>query len=220
MSMVGFYFFSSLLNEAGWPRKQGLFRRLVIDTTIADSSIDQMITWAASLGAGRPHLALKIIAEMFRDRDWDGVNAPMIQGVINGSRESWDKKRHATPQEIVEPIRLARIFGAVVSPKKLGSSTMLRALEQYVLESVVWGLANPDRFTKWYDDRWQRYSTRLDFYQKSGLAVDELPLLDEFYKGSEKILRNYERDVSPLAEIPAKLLSDVIALGININESK
>ncbi len=43
--IIGFHFFASLLHETGWPRKQGLFRRLVVDTTIVDLIIDQMITW-------------------------------------------------------------------------------------------------------------------------------------------------------------------------------
>jgi hypothetical protein len=62
MAIFGFYFVSGLLREAGWPRKQGLFRRDVLDTTILDSAIDQMVDWAASLGAGRPALALQIVA--------------------------------------------------------------------------------------------------------------------------------------------------------------
>ena len=44
VSIIGFYFVSSLLHETGWPRKQGLFRRLVVDTTVVDLTIDEMIT--------------------------------------------------------------------------------------------------------------------------------------------------------------------------------
>ncbi len=58
MSLFGFYFVTSLLREMGWPRKQGLFRRVAIDSTVADGAIDQMVNWAASLGAGRPPASL------------------------------------------------------------------------------------------------------------------------------------------------------------------
>jgi hypothetical protein len=78
MSVFAFYFVSGLLREAGWPRKQGMFRTEVVDTTVLDSTVDQMIDWAAGLGACRPHLALQMIAEMFRDRDWNTSAAPNI----------------------------------------------------------------------------------------------------------------------------------------------
>ena len=220
MSLFGCYFFTSLLHEMGWPRKQGLFRRAAIDTTVADLAIDQMVNWAASLGAGRPALALQIIAEMFRDRNWDGDDAPQIDGVIKGSRESRDKVPHASPLEYVQPVRLAKHFGAVISPKRLlQNSEMLIALEQYVLEAMIWGLADPKRFAVWYADAAQRHASKLGLYQSSGLAVDAMPALGEFFDVSEQIVRNYERDVAPLPIIPAKLLSDARALGVNVNEA-
>ena len=56
MSIFGVYFVVSLLREAGWPRKQGVFGGETYDTTIADAAIDEMVDWAASLGSGRPML--------------------------------------------------------------------------------------------------------------------------------------------------------------------
>lgn len=220
MSIFGLYFVGSLLHEMGWPRKQGLFRRLVVDTTVADLTIDQMITWAASLGAGRPALALQIIADMFRDRNWDSDDAPQIDGVIKGSRGSRDKVPHASPLEYVQPVRYAKHFGATISAKRLFTkSEMLSALEQYVLEALIWGLADPKRFAVWYADEAQRHASKLSLYQRSGLAADAMPALGEFFDACEQIVRNYEREVGPLPKIPAKLLSDARALGINVNEA-
>ena len=68
MSIFAFYFVGNLLREAGWPRKLGLFKGEGYATIIADGVIDQMVTWGASLGAGRPSLALQVLAEVYRDR--------------------------------------------------------------------------------------------------------------------------------------------------------
>lgn len=138
MSILGFYYVGSLLREMGWPRKQGLFRTEAYDTAIVDAAIDQMVDWAASLGAGRPAVALRIIAEMFRDRDWDAQGAPDIEVFINGSRKSWDEQPKAAPREIIKPVRLAGAFGASISHKNLQDSRLRTALEQYVLESLLW----------------------------------------------------------------------------------
>ena len=63
MSIFGFYFVSEILREAGWPRRKGVFNSTaVIDTIILDGATDQMIDWAAALGAGRPTLALQALA--------------------------------------------------------------------------------------------------------------------------------------------------------------
>src|SRR5689334_6584825 len=111
MSIFGFYFVSGLLQEAGWPRRKGVFNKAVLDTAILDATIDQMIDWAASLGAGRPMLALQAIAEMFRDRDWKGDSAPSIQRFIEVAKaenESWRVTDAILPRDVVKPTRFAK----------------------------------------------------------------------------------------------------------------
>lgn len=137
MSIFGYYFVGSLLREAGWPRKQGLFRGEAYDTTIADAAIDQMVDWAASLGAGRPTIALQMIAEMFRDRNWDGDDAPQIKTFIDGVRESWNGAPNAAPREIVQPMRLGSTFGSSISAKNFQDARLRVALEQNVLEALL-----------------------------------------------------------------------------------
>lgn len=54
--------------------------------------------------------------------------------------------------------------------------------------------------------------------RSSGLAVDELPALEEWIGQCEEIVRNYERDIGPLRAIPEKLLADAHAFGLNVGE--
>lgn len=218
MSIFGYYFVKSLLRAAGWPRKQGLFKREGYDTAIMDAAIDQMVDWAASLGAGRPSLALRIIAEMFRDRNWESDGAPQIRSFIGAARESWDSAPNAAPRQVVQPIRLAKAFGASISTKDFQDARLRVALEQNVLEALLWGLANPDRFATWYAGAAQRLQSSLNHMRSSGLAIDALPSMAEFFDQSEEIIRNYERDIAPLPTIPEKLLSDARALGLNVGD--
>lgn len=218
MSIFGYYFIGSLLRDAGWPRKQGLFRGEAYDTTIVDAAIDQMVDWAASLGAGRPTIALQMIAEMFRDRNWDGDDAPQIKTFIDGARESWKGALNAAPREILQPIRLGSTFGSSISAKNFQDARLRVELEQNVLEALLWGLANPDRFAAWYTSTAEDHQSLLDFMRSSSLAVDELPALEDWFGQCEKIVRNYERDIGPLRTIPKKLLADAHALGLNIRE--
>lgn len=216
MSILGFHFVSSLLREAGWPRKRGMFKGDGIDTIITDAAIDQMVDWAAALGAGRPSLALQIIAEMFRDRDWDSDDAPQITTFISVARKTWDNAPKAAPREVVQPIRLAKAFGRSISTKDFQHANVRMALEQIVLDALLWGLANPDRFETWYADAAQRDQSSLELKRSSGLDVVALPVLDDFFQQSEEIVRNYERDIGPMPSIPHRLLSDARAVGVKV----
>lgn len=218
LSIFGFYFVGSLLREAGWPRKQGLFKGEGYDTLIADAAIDQMVNWAASLGAGRPNLALQIIAEIFRDRSWDNDDAPEIEMFVNGARASWDGTPDASPREVVQPIQLRKAFGASISTKDFQDSRLQVALEQNVLEALLWGLANPDRFETWYAGAAQHHESSLRFKRSIGLDVGALPALEDFFRLSEEIVRNYEREVGPLPLVPDRLLSDARRIRVMVDD--
>jgi hypothetical protein len=107
MSIFAFYFTAQLLREAGWPRKLGRFKGVGYDTSVADAALAQSIDWGAALGAGRAPLALQMIAEMFRDRDWEGADAPNVVMVVEGeTQDTWATA--ASPQQAVPPLQLRR----------------------------------------------------------------------------------------------------------------
>jgi hypothetical protein len=232
MSIFGFYFVSGLMQEAGWPRRKGVFNSTaVIDTIILDQAIDQMIDWAAALGAAYPREALQIIAEVFRDRDWNGDERPDIRFFIEAAKrenESWRGTGVLAPHDIVQPARFAGDDAhrrAVEGIQKKGSSwkgpTMdvkdfkeLRVpLEQWFLEGLLWGFGNPDAFGRWFQTQYEDQIWRVPVMREIGLAVDALPNDAQFLKDSEVILRKYEQEISPLPAIPAILMADAQALG-------
>lgn len=231
MSIFGFYFVTGLLREAGWPRRKGFFdSTAVIDIIILDGAIDQMVDWAAVLGAGRPTLALQTIAEVFRDRDWSGDDRPNIKAFIESARadkESWRATGGFAPHDVVQRTRFAgdgyhqAAEGILKTGTKWKAPTMpvkefkeLRLpLEHWFLEGVLWGLANPEAFETWYQTDYHDKMTGLPQMREAGLAVDPLPDLPECLANSEEILRNYERDIGPLPAVPESLLADAQALG-------
>ena len=216
MSMFGLYFVRSLIHEAGWPRKQGLLRAEVFDTLIADQAVEQMIDWAAALGAGRPRSALEALGEMFRDRDWTKEGAPNIAMFIAEAQKSW-RQDTSVPHEIIKPaFQLAKTFGKSISVKDFMDKRLSMAFEQHVLEALLWGLSNPRRFEQWYTASANKMLADLRKMQAAGLAVEEMPSFAEFLQQSEEILRAYETTVGGFAPVPSKLLSDALALGVDI----
>ena len=88
MSIFALYFATQLLREVGWPRKLGMFKGEGYDAVVADAVLAQSIDWGAAIGAGRPRVALQMIAEMFRDRDWEGDDAPDVK-IVRRRRRRW-----------------------------------------------------------------------------------------------------------------------------------
>lgn len=170
MSMFGYTFVTTLMHEMGWPRRSGLLRRETYDVTLIDLATVQMIHWAAALGAGRSAIALQMIAEMVSARTWDGDDAPQISVVIHGSREHWDAKPNADPCEIIKSVPFAKHYDRI-TPQQLQSADIRWCLEHYVLESCIWGLANRDRFAKWYANYVKQFTSEMPLYQLAGLAV-------------------------------------------------
>ena len=212
VSIFAFYFAAQLLTEAGWPRKLGRFKGQGYDALIVDAAYAQSIDWGAGLGAGRPKLALSMIAEMFRDRDWEGDHAPNVKMVVESLREA-PSAAAASPQEAVEPPQLAKRM-STISVEQFTDVRTGTLMDQILLEALLWGLDNPDRFEAWYSSEVASYASKLPLYRKGGLEVDdELRSLPQLYEDSEQIVRDYERDIQPLASIPPRLLADAEQLG-------
>jgi len=120
MSIFGFYYTSTMLNQTGWPKRRGLFSLdAVVDTTIADIIIKQMIDWSAALGACRPKLALQMIAWMLKDKDWESENAPKIADIIKKAKDIWDTSGGKAPHDITKPFKLSEAFGKTIKSKDL-----------------------------------------------------------------------------------------------------
>ena len=216
MSIFGFYFVTNLLEQAGWPRKKGLFGGLFCDTHVVDKTIDQMLAWSASLAAGRPELSLQMIAEMCRNKDWDGPESPDIIMYIELARAKWDKHLEGGPADVVQPWRLSETRGKTISSEQFADRKLTAALEQLCLDAILWGLGNPTRVTQWYAKHRQAVQASLKDMQRAGLQVDAQPEFDDWLEQCANILAGYERDINPLPPIPRKLRQDAEKLGVSL----
>jgi len=216
-SIFGFYYIMGLLSHMGWPRRKSLFNsEAVVNSLILDSAVEQLIDWAASIGACRPKLALQIIATMLRDTDWESKDAMNISAEVGNMKKQWAERGNSNnPREAVKPVKFSK-HSEVMTMKQLKDKEISHALEVYCYESLVWGLVNPDNFKTYYSANEERQREKMPEYKKAGLAVDYIPTLDQILKEGEEILKGYEKEIRELSPIPQKLQNDVISLGIKI----
>ena len=214
MSIFAFYVASNLLLEMGWPRKLGRLKGEGYEAWIVDVAYAQAIDWGAALGAGRPRLALQMMADIHQG-DWEGDDAFNVKGVVESLRGmTWGTA--ASPQEAV-PIPGYAKHTKTLSVDQFRDRRTTTPMEVYVIYALLWGLTYPDRFEAWYESKVADYESGAPEAISHGLEIDEtLPSLPEFYENSEQILRDYEQEISPLPPIPPRLLADAKALGWRI----
>lgn len=201
----------------GWPRRRSLFNsEAVVNSLILDSAVEQMIVWAASIGACRPKLALQVIATMLRGTDWESKDAMNLSTEVSTMEKHWAERGNSiNPRENVKPVKFSE-HSKVMTMKQLKDKEISHALEVYCYESLIWGLVNLDNFKTYYSADEERVKEKMLEYKKAGLAIDYIPTLDQILKEGEEIIRGYERDVRPLSSIPQKLLNSVLSLGIKV----
>lgn len=216
-SIFGFYYVVGLLKHTGWPRRRSLFNsQAVVNSLILDYAIEQMIDWAASIGACRSKLALQVVSSMFRGINWESKEAPNLRVEISNLKKQWkDRGNNNNPREAVKPAKFSK-HSELISMKQLKSKEIQHALEVYCYESLIWGLANPDKFNTYYSTKEKGQKERMPEYKKAGLAIDYIPTLNQILKEGEEILKGYEKEVRPLSPIPQKLLNDALSLKIKL----
>jgi hypothetical protein len=179
----------------------------VVDSLIVDITIQQMIDCAAALGACRPQLALQIIATMFNDKNWEGVDAPEILSFIDGSRQLWLGKKGMSPHEIIGFPSFLK-HAKFIPAKLLNEKDMRRVLEQEFLGGLLWGLANEEEFVTWYEAYEKHHTEQLPMYKKADIGVESIQTLAQYLNDCEDIIRDYEAKSGKLSPIPPRLLED------------
>jgi len=213
-TFLGIHYVNGVLEATGWPKRKSLFNSTaVVDSLILDMTIGQMIDWAASIGACRPKLALQILATMFSKVDWGKVGLFDIIK-IDDARQVWNYCGNKNPRKIVNPKQFSK-YGESTEASLLNDKKTLSLLENYCMESLFWGLNNPDKFLDYFNSERENQIDRLEEYKKAGLEVNSIPTIEEFLNDGEKIISSYEEKMArPLLPIPRRLIDDMLQLGL------
>ncbi|HEY6541474.1 MAG TPA: hypothetical protein VIZ18_11070 [Ktedonobacteraceae bacterium] len=209
MAIFGYYFITNMLQGTGWPRRQGLLKKEVVNTLLLETIENQMINWAAAIGAGRPNLALQLIAFCYQNKDWNGDNAPEIKSFIESERERIGSE--IDPYTIMAPLKFQK-YGETIPAKVIEDLGSRNAFEQIFMDGLLYGLGNPKRYEAWYEADLKDFEKKKPTYNRMGLQVGEkLPSLSENYVNAEEIVHSYEQamGVSLPTTIPHRLIADV-----------
>ena len=205
---IALYFVTTRLRAAGWPRRRGLLRKHRFDATAVDATVDEMIDWAAALGAGRPVLAVQMAARIVSDGTSQGEDVPTMEACVDHARMAVLRgPTDVAPHERVQPIRFAETVGAILPQSTLSNRHVRVALDQWCLDGIAWGLANPREFETWYQSILRSSgSAPVAATDTQGKTVGDV---SEFFTVSEHVIRVFETDIGRLPSPPSELLSYV-----------
>ena len=201
--------------RSGMATKAGILKGESYDTVVADAAIAQSVDWGAALGAGRPRLSLQMIAEMFRDRDWDSDDGPDVKMVIERTRGSRHLVCRCLSAGCGSTGATAETSPNRLKPQQFQDARLQeRLLEQDLLQAIALGLSNPDRFEPGTAPPLTHQKSMIPTMREAGLDVGLPPLLPEFIVNCEQVVRATRRVVGPLLRYPLGCSMAFPALGL------
>lgn len=216
MSFFAYHNIETMSLEMGGPKRRSLFNsEAVFDASVIDMIIKHMIDYAAALGACRPRLALQILATVYKNRDWEGKDAPQILDFINKSKQRWKEKKDLAPHDIIKFSSFSE-HEELVSVKTLHNKEIQSGMEQKFVEGLLWGLTNSNEFKSWYEIDRKEKESHIPEYKSAGLNVRQFPELSEYLQECEKMVGEYVKKMGSLSPIPQKLLDDVRELSLEV----
>lgn len=205
------------LNNAGWPRSKGLFRKVnYVSTDLVDAVVEQGLEICMGLGAGRPSLGARVIADAFMNNPWTPNSTAGLLEHLNVA--GGDVARHSdlSPwKALVFEDRMTPFMTEIEWEKQLGSQEIANLWTGLSAKAALWGLLHEDEMAaafeadnRRFEEAAARNAVRL------GIAVPvetPWPSVDDFYQACEDFVTSFESENSALSAIP-KALRDAPAV--------
>lgn len=213
------YFVQVNLSSSGWPRRVGILRRVVVDRLTLESVYMDMLRRAMTIGAGMPPLAVQLVADSFRDRDWKSepaaellVKLQVTPGMAySDSMLTLRQVIEANPDEMPWNLVLGtRLAEDPVPIALLQSNVFLGLLHWNFCASLLWGLSHPKMVVRALRrDRAESLAV-LPGAKAHGLNLPSdyvPPTPRDVLEESVELVRTFEATVRPLSSVPAELAS-------------
>ena len=215
------YYLVGFLKSMGWPRKLGfpLLRKNVVDAFAIRMAIETMVQFAMVLGAKRPDIAIRIIADIVRQRDskkksaaelWEWLNPIAI--VAAHSEVSPSK---AIARFFCSDKDMSILLGDAPSqnfvPEDFVTSETISVCSNLPFaQALVWGIEHPQEALTAFEDERRKYSEKLPEMISSGLKLDPpytCPTSDDVCKSMQELISSYQNEVRSLCTVPQDLLA-------------
>lgn len=206
------FLFFGMLREANWPRKTGTFKKTeAVDPRFVDFLMVRVAEMSVTLGAGSPKLAAQLLADIFRDRDWeDQPLGDLLHDLDPSPRVAAAPGQR--PWNSIVTLRLAQ-QPDITKPELMPWEVLTRPqflvqLQITCAQGLIWGLLHPEEGLAAIAKQNATLNERLPIFKNAGLKIDDqfsVPAVADAIANIEQFIDAYQQEQRPLIPLPAAL---------------
>jgi hypothetical protein len=139
------WIYSNLITM-GWRREKGIFRKKsYVDTRAVDMALQGAVQVFVGLGAGRPNIALRVLADMFTNnpRNEESTNG-LIEWLTKESESETDAHPKLPPWKAILQDHRMEEAGSEIRWEQLGDAQLRGIFFSFGAQGLMWGLNHPD----------------------------------------------------------------------------
>ena len=215
-----------LLTSMGQPRKGGLFGlKRVINSSLLDMALQQLVKVGVALGAGCPTLGLRLIADTF-DREWTPESTMQfldfydVHDLITANPDQ-------RPWEVISPFNFS-VTRKTVPWKWLNEPAIATHYLGIFVQGMLWGFLHPQEAGRSLDEERAKIQQRASFWGTVNPERANNQQTDSFwidtweenstasrcisnealYQECENLVSRFETERRPLVDTPLELLRE------------
>ncbi len=213
------FWFIFLLNRMGWPRTKGLFfRKKVISPVVLWGGLVSLVRVGIALGALRPKIAVSLLADVLRNRDWSQRPATELWAQLDPS-EQIAKSLDKHPEEVIagdeSPLDLSNnspenseeTLKGVIDWKIILTDSFYAYYHMIFVRGLIWGLSHPEEAVDRHEEQRQKQLKILPEMLSYGLDVHSPETLEGFADAIEESVNAFQDEVRSFVKVPQELLS-------------
>ena len=203
------WYLHTALNSMGWPKPKGIFRRPHVDVLIADMVVQLGLRVIVGLGAGRPEVATRLLADTFAGNPW---NEESTGALTRGLREKAEtvvaSHPDMTPWKALYYDHQLAPYGNNLPWPDLFDDRVGAIRAMVASRACYWGLTNEHRMQAIFDREELDHEENAPEANQYGLGVSNtFPFnsLEHFYESCDTFIDTFNTAMPPLRAIPPQL---------------
>lgn len=209
MSRLVEWYVAKQLNSMGWPRAKGLLRKVYyVPTQLVDLSVGQGLQICMGLGAGRPEMGARVIADAFLDNPWTSESTTGVLEMLSEGDDDIARHPDLSPWTAILAEHTMAPLMTEIEWETLGRQEVRILWAVLSAKAALWGLSHEDGVSTAFEADKRHYEETAPQAVRYGLAVPtEAPWqsLDDFYEACEEGVKLFESERPALAPVPRAL---------------
>ena len=196
------------LNAMGWPKPKGIFRRPHVDSLVADMVVELGLQVIVGLGAGRPEVAVALLADTFAGNPWTEESTTDLIRRLGNAEDIVENHPEVAPWKALWLEHRFAHFATDWRWSALFDDRVGIVRASAASHAAYWGLTNEHLMQAIFEREKLNYERNtLEANQYSLGVSNTFPFesLEQFYESCDNFVHAFNLALPPFGSIPARL---------------